>query len=126
MGTSPRRHRQGKGKSEMKRQHDDKHLTFIRTLPCAICADNTSTEAAHVRAADPRFAKRAVGMSEKPDDMWVTPLCGKCHKRQHAMSEQHFWHLNRRDPHVLAMALWHNSGDADAADTILRYWKLRK
>jgi hypothetical protein len=35
------------------RQHDNKRLEFIRSLPCCICADDTTTEAAHIRMTVP-------------------------------------------------------------------------
>ncbi len=93
------------------RQHDNKHLDFIRELPCCICGNNTSTEAAHIRYQDARAAKRYVGKQEKPDDRWAIPLCGMCHREQHNMSEREFWKDMKQDPIFLALALFSVSGD---------------
>ena len=74
------------------------HLDFIRGLPCLICLDNTSTEAAHVRMADNRAAKPITGVGRKPPDMWTVPLCGRHHRMQHAGGEAKFWDRKMIDP----------------------------
>ena len=56
------------------RQHANKHLEWIRTLPCIVTGRRDGIQAAHIRYADPRYAKRAVGTGEKPDDKWTVPL----------------------------------------------------
>jgi hypothetical protein len=102
----------------MKRIQNTTHLKFVRTLPCLVCADNTSTEAAHVRFADPWAAKRQTGMGEKPDDSWTVPLCGQHRKIQHTMNEREFWKSGGVDPVFVAMALYRISGD-HAAGTMI-------
>lgn len=102
------------------RKHNNSHLDFIRGLPCVVCMDNTSTEAAHVRMADPRAAKRYIGMAEKPDDRWSVPLCGKCHREQHRIRESLFWDNAVIDPIFVCLALHSVSGDHDAGETIIR------
>jgi hypothetical protein len=104
----------------MKRDRHEQHLAWIRSLHCCVCQDNTSVEPAHLRAADPRFAKPPTPMAQKPSDIWVTPLCSVCHRRQHAMGERHFWKLVGRDPWIIAAALWINTGDVNAAEELLR------
>ena len=101
------------------RQHKEAHLKFIRSLPCIVCGDNTSTEAAHVRMSDPRIGKDITGIGIKPHDYFVVPLCGECHRRQHQMSERLFWRHAGIDPVLKALALYAASGDVDEADKIL-------
>ena len=103
------------------RQHDEKHLQFIRGLPCLVCADNTTTEAAHLRFSDQRAAKVNPGVGQKPHDYWTVPLCGKHHREQHTMNEQHFWfNLHGIDPLPVAAWLYLVSGDQEAGETIIR------
>lgn len=93
------------------RIHDEKHLAFIRTLPCIVTKNNISTEAAHIRYSDLRVAKRKVGVAEKPDDCWVLPLCGDEHRKQHAMNEREYWQRLGIDPILYALALYAVTGD---------------
>lgn len=102
------------------RQHNDKHLIFIRSLSCAICGDNTTTEAAHIRMKDPTVAKPMTGIAIKPDDKFVLPLCGKHHRRQHEMSEVLFWAAHKIDPVKKALALYAVSGDHEQGEMIAR------
>jgi hypothetical protein len=86
------------------RQKDEKHLAYIRTLPCCICGDNTSTEAAHIRTAAP--GKRHTGMAEKSSDKWAVPLCSRHHREQHNFgNEMEWWKCHGINPFVLAMTL---------------------
>lgn len=103
----------------MKRQKSDKHLDFIRSLPCVICGNNTATEAAHIRFADRRAAKRQTGMGEKPDDIWALPLCGEHHREQHSMGEREFWKVHERDPIFIALALHCAAGDYAKAQQVI-------
>lgn len=101
------------------RVHDESHLTFIRSLVCVICGDNTSVEAAHLRVADARAAKRYVGKSEKPDDRWALPMCGGHHRQQHNVGEHDFWKHYDIDPVFVALALSSVSGEyGDAIQVI--------
>lgn len=102
------------------RQHSEKHLAFIRQLPCMVCGNNTSTEAAHIRFAMPSAGKRGVGMGEKPDDKWTVPLCGKHHKEQHHIGETTFWRNEIRDPIFVALALWAATGNHELGEQIVR------
>lgn len=106
----------------MKRQKDNSHLGGIRQLPCAICLDNTSTEAAHVRYAEPRLGKRQTGMAEKPDDAFTVPLCSRHHREQHTQNERAWWAGHEIDPVALALALYRVSGDHEAGERIVRAW----
>lgn len=87
------------------RQKDARHLDFIRSLPCAICGDNTRTEAAHIRTASLENGKSHTGMQEKASDKWAVPLCNEHHREQHSMNEMGFWKRYGIDPFMLAMKL---------------------
>lgn len=100
------------------RRRDDKHLQFIRTLPCIRCGNNIATEAAHLRRADARIAKPITGMGIKPDDRFVLPLCGAHHRQQHQIGENAFW--DGCDPELWALALYSVSDDPAAAEEIIR------
>ncbi len=105
----------------MKRQKSGKHLEFIRSLPCLVCLDHTSVEAAHVRFSDWRVGKRQTGMGEKPDDTWTVPLCGVHHREQHGGNERAFWTNEGIDPIIVALAL-SRSEDHEAASRLIREW----
>jgi hypothetical protein len=86
------------------RERDEKYLTYIRSLPCALCG--AKAIAAHVRFACPIADKRETGKGEKPDDRWALPLCPGCHDRQHGTGERHFWFLEKHeDPIRLCLSL---------------------
>ena len=88
------------------RQHDKRHLDFVRQQPCCICGDNTSTEAAHIRTGSIMHGKRSTGMQEKPSDKWTVPLCGKHHREQHAAgNEVAWWAGHGKDPFMIAITL---------------------
>lgn len=94
------------------RQHNESHLQFVRGLPCLICADNTSTEAAHIRMVDRSVAKPMTGIAMKADDRFTVPLCGKHHRAQHDHGNEHGWWKQRAvDPIKVALALFSVSGD---------------
>lgn len=101
------------------RIHNEKHLKFIRQLPCVLCMDNTSTEAAHVRMADRTIAKQNPGIGAKPDDKYTLPLCGRDHRAQHQVNEEQFWIERGIDPVKLALALYSVSGDYEAGERIV-------
>ena len=94
------------------RKKDNKHLDYIRSLPCAVCRDNTSTEAAHIRVGSIAHGKANTGMQEKSSDRWAVPLCGRCHREQHAFgSELKWWASKGIDPFMLALALKSGQGN---------------
>lgn len=101
------------------RRHNEAHLDFVRSLPCCICGDDTATEAAHLRASNLTYGKRSSGLQEKPDDIWVNPLCGKHHREQHSAREEKFWTNYGLDPWRLALSLYASSGDSEMAYAIL-------
>jgi hypothetical protein len=105
----------------VKRQHDDKHLKFIRGLPCAVCLDNTSTEAAHINYTERKVA-RINAKAMKAHDWFTVPLCGRCHREQHGGNERAWWNGKQIDPNYLALALYQISGDQEAGETIIHSW----
>ena len=96
-----------------------KHREWISTLPCLLCADNTTVECAHVRYPDPRIAKPLTGTGIKPDDCFSVPLCGQHHRVQHDQGdEQQFWLSGGIDPVLVGLALWAVSGDYESGMNI--------
>lgn len=101
------------------RDKNDEHLRFIRSLPCLLCNDNTSTEAAHVRMADRSIAKPN-GFGVRPDDRFTLPMCGAHHRDQHEGNEQQFWTRRGIDPVKTALALWSVQCDYERGLEIVR------
>ncbi len=101
------------------RERDNKHLAFIRRLPCAACGIAGPCDAAHLRAGDITIGKRPTGKAEKPSDRWTTPLCRPCHERQHSGAELAFWSALGIEPFDLCQALYAVSGDEPAAVAVL-------
>ena len=85
-------------KNEIKRM--PKYLKYIRTLPCVICNDHTTTEAAHVRFIAP------CGVGLKPSDEFTLPLCGAHHREQHRRGEELWWKSKGLDPKEITEGLW--------------------
>lgn len=102
------------------RVKNDTHLAFLRTLPCCVCVNAISTEAAHIRYSDASVGKFNAGVGQKPHDWFVVPLCGRCHREQHeAGDELAWWQSKNIDPLRVAMALYLSSGDHEAAQQIV-------
>lgn len=101
------------------RQHNERHLDFIRSLPCCVCGNDVETEAAHLRVGNLDYGKRSAGMQEKPHDLWTLPLCGSHHREQHKAKEIDFWTNRGIDPWRMALSLYASSGDSEMAYTIL-------
>lgn len=101
------------------REKNERHLKFIRSLPCAVCGNNIETEAAHLRAGNLAYGKRNTGIGEKPSDKWVIPLCGIHHRKQHGISEQAFWVAQGINPWDLAQKLYRVSGNHEAGEKVI-------
>ncbi len=97
----------------------ESHEDFIRALPCVICGDNTTTEAAHISYADMSIGKFGRGKGQKEESIWVVPLCGKHHRDQHHVGEQQFWHAWAIDPCRVAAALYIRTQDYQTALQII-------
>lgn len=106
------------------RQKDDKHLDFIRGLPCCVCGSRKGVEAAHLRMASRIHGKAETGAGVKPDDVWVTPLCAEHHRTgkdaQHNIGEEAFWAKHGIDPFALCLSLMIATGDQDRAEAIIQ------
>ncbi len=102
------------------RERDNRHLAFVRRLPCAACGIAGPCDAAHLRAGDIAIGKRHTGKAEKPSDRWTMPLCRPCHERQHSGAELAFWDALGIDPFDLCQALFAVSGDTTAGEQIIR------
>ena len=101
------------------RYKDEAHLKFIRSLPCILCGDNTTTEACHIRFADASLAK-ATGIAIKPDDYWTLPMCGKHHRLQHQGNERAFWNRAGIDACLYALRLYSVTGDYQKGLAVLK------
>jgi hypothetical protein len=98
---------------------NERHLNHIRSLPCCVCGDNTSTEAAHIRMSNLECGKFYTGKAEKPSDCWTVPLCGMHHREQHNVGEHTFWAMHKIDPFQVAAYLFASSGDYEAGENII-------
>lgn len=78
----------------------------IKTLPCCICGDPTSTEAAHLRYSEYCAGKVNPGMQKKPGDQWLINLCSAHHRLQHLMKERAFWHQFKINPVIYCTLLY--------------------
>ena len=99
------------------RHHDKKHLAFIRQLPCIVCQNNTSTEAAHIRMSV--LGKPNPGVGAKPSDKYTLPLCSNHHRSQHQGSERKFWEALEMDPIKIALELYLVSGNHEKGCEII-------
>lgn len=105
-------------KQKRPREHNEKHLAFVRGLKCCLCGA-PGPDPAHIRSASPIHGKRETGGSERPADKFTVPLCRKHHDEQHAGNELLFWAKYRIDPFTLALSLFAASGDEEIAEAIL-------
>lgn len=101
-----------------KREVDEKHLEFVRKLPC-IAGGKGAIEAAHVRMASAAHDKPITGMGTKPSDRWALPLAKTMHERQHAIGEELFWAEVGIDPLDLCVKLYAISGDVKAGKRLI-------
>lgn len=86
------------------RQHDKAYLAWLRQQPCAICRDNTATEAAHLRVGSIEHGKKPAGLQEKSSDRWAVPLCHRHHSESHARgNEREWWASYGIDPFALSI-----------------------
>lgn len=102
---------------------DERHLAWLRTLPCTVTGIMAGIEAAHIRYPNMLFGKRSTGMGEKSSDRFAVPLSAEKHRlakdAQHQTNEREFWHRHGIDPCAVAAALWMHSGDTQVAIALL-------
>lgn len=104
------------------RKDVERHLAFVRMLPCIITGIQPHIkviEPAHVRYSSPFHGKRETGKAEKPHDWWVVPLCQEKHREQHSMDEREFWARYQIDPLIVCPLLWLHSGDLRNATAVV-------
>lgn len=109
-------------KKKRPREHSETHLKFIRQLPCLITGQR-GVDAAHIRYADPRFAKTHTPLGVKPHDKWTVPLHRSIHIEQHENNEREWWQRQGLDPVVIASALWACAGDVEEGEMIVSQWR---
>jgi len=107
------------GQKKRPRVTNDAHLKFIRRLPSLVPGEGP-VEAAHIRYADSRYRKPAVGMAEKPDDKYVIPLAASEHRKQHDMDEREYWKSVGIDPVLVAILLFQATGDEEEGEAIIQ------
>lgn len=101
------------------REHDEKHLAFIRTQPCCLPFCKREAEPAHLRMDNLAIGKELTGKGEKPHDKFCVPVCPYHHRIgvdcQHNSNEKEWWALRGIDPWKIAASLWIESGGAARA-----------
>ena len=107
------------------RQRDERHIRFIRSLPCLTSGRTESVDAAHVRYGNAELGKRPTGKGERPDDRWTVPLSRDQHADQHRHGEREWWARQGIDPLKVARDLYSVSGDTEAGEAIVRKVRLR-
>lgn len=64
---------------------NEKHLKWLRTLPCCVTGKVGNVVAAHIRKGS------GAGMGQKPDDNLTVPLNYWEHSKQHNEGELTYW-----------------------------------
>jgi hypothetical protein len=92
---------------ELQRVRDKDHLRYVAAQPCLLCGA-TSSDAHHLRSAQPRAMARKVG------DDFTVPLCRAHHRElHHSGNESAFWHDMGVDAIAAAAELWSGSPTRD-------------
>lgn len=98
-----------------KRETDERHLNFIRSLPCCLCHHAPRSRAHHLL----RGVTRGTGM--KAPDRKTIPLCEAHHLALHADgNETRFLREHGVNGPFLADALYAATGNFDRAVRLLR------
>lgn len=108
-------------KEKRPRQKDDAHRRWIKTLPCVVTGSRIDVDPAHVSFGDLAFAKDRRGKSMKVDDKYLVPLCRAEHDKQHSMGEREYWEATGINPIIVALSLFGETGDDEAAAVILEH-----
>lgn len=114
-------------KKKRPREKSEGHLAFIRKLPSILSGKRDRVQAAHIRYADPLYAKRKTGIGEKAHDKFTVPLTAAEHldgeDAQHKSNERAWWEKHGIDPLQVAAALWMVSGDEEAGERIIHEFR---
>lgn len=100
------------------------HLYLVRQMQCSVCHRHTDIHAHHLRSGA-AAKRRGVGM--KSPDMFAVPLCAPHHEDIHhygSRREVGWFAEYAINPHLLADALWHNTGDIARLNRVLLAHKL--
>lgn len=90
---------------KQKRIRSEKHLKFIRSLPCCVTGNRTQVQAAHIRLGTDG------GTSLKPSDCFVLPLSAAEHFTQHNRGERTYWGERLDSAIDLALSLFEHTGN---------------
>jgi hypothetical protein len=60
----------------------EKYLNYVRSLPCAICADDTGANAHH------EVGNKRGGIAFRSHHLRTMPLCPACHRELHRDPEE--------------------------------------
>lgn len=104
---------------QTKRQEDERHLKWIRTLPSVI-SGGEPCEACHIRYGSGIHNKKRTGKGQKPSDCWTVPMTPDEHREQHAFGDERgWWDTKNIDPLYIANRLYEVSGDTKRAIEII-------
>lgn len=118
-----------------------KHLKFIDSLPCVICAGACGESTHHhllrvdkqylpvtMETEGLMFPKvKSKGMGTKSDDRFTLPLCPKHHAEAHANGNDKEYFLKRGiQPEKFALSLYKVSGDYEKAMDLMKWHFLGK
>ena len=109
-----------RGKQKQPRKQDGDHLRWIKTLPCVVTGSRVNVDPAHISFGDLQFAKLSRGKGMKADDKYVVPLSRVEHDKQHSMGERQYWDKTGINPIIVALSLFAETGNDEAAEVILR------
>lgn len=87
---------------------DKPYLAWIRRQPCCVAHNGGCigpVQACHLRYSDAAHGRINPGLSVKPSDHLVTPLCAHHHQIQHGGRESAFWAVMGVDPAALCKIL---------------------
>lgn len=94
------------------------HRRFVAGLVCCACGA-AGCQAAHIRH------NTGGGMGLKPSDVWVVPLCPRCHGVQHNAAELKFWERQFGIERIkdLAATLYAFTGDREECLQMVRHYR---
>lgn len=99
-------------RKKSKRMTDERHLDFIRSLPCLICG--ADSEAHHLLRVPEK------GMGRKADDSHTVPLCRTHHRGLHDSGDETGYLGHAVE---LSEQLYGRSGSWDACMSLIEDWR---
>lgn len=105
-----------KPRQRQPREKNEKHLRFIRNLPCCI-SKREQCDPHHLLVP----SRRGVGM--KADDRYTVPLHREIHELLHrecaSKTEEEWFAAKGVDCYALALFLYHNTGDYERCENFI-------